>query len=413
MDKDEWLGAVLALCMKGLLYHSLACVLYWLPPEKTPSLCMKLLVLFVPLMLFAVIRSKSQNFFAFILLHVVISGGFVLIFDSMGERITAGICVTWIAIASVTKRFTKDLEESCPPMGAYLLFLGAYALASKSGRPYLMDLCCLEASLFLILFVSYRRITATSAFLKSNDQIKNLPAGQLKGLNRIMFGVFLLFFIASMLLVPHLPADTVLEGAAALLRLIIRGAVWLLLRLFSRDTPDAEMSGQALEQSMQPLEAGRTSRLMQILDKLFLTILTVLLAAALLYLAVRLLYQMYRRFYEQHRQNEDESEFLWKSPALKERIVRQRREKENLSRKGINYQIRRLYKKRIRRRFGREAVIQPEWTPTQWERVLQQQQDAQMLERILIYEKARYSQHECGRQELEAFKQNLKQEKNN
>ena len=63
--------------------------------------------------------------------------------------------------------------------------------------------------------------------------------------------------------------------------------------------------------------------------------------------------------------------------------------------------------------------MQPAWTPTEWESALRQAQEEpetaklekQIQARIVLYEKARYSQHECEKQELEIMKQNLKLKK--
>ncbi|MDE7310037.1 MAG: hypothetical protein K2N87_00145 [Eubacterium sp.] len=420
MSGDEWLGNALVLCMKGLLYHSLACVLYHLPSEKTPAVCLRLLALVVPLVMFDVVRRKCGKFFMFLLCHVIISGIFMLIFQGLEERAAAGICVVWMALASIYKRFTGDPKEGCPPIGAYLIFFAMYAAASQSGRQYIMKLCCYEAFLFLILFVTYRSLTSTSAFLKSNENIKNLPAAQLRGLNRLMFGVFLLFFIAGMLLVPYLPVSMVFDGAADFVRLVLRGLIWLLLWIFSRFTPETETLERGMEQSAPTFEPGGTSVLMQILEKILMTAFSVLAAAGLLYLAGRLIYRMYQRFYDQHKEDSDESEFLWKTPVLKERIVRQRRKKRDVADRSVNQRIRRMYKKNIRRRFGTKAVIAQSWTPTEWEYMLHQKQadarnqadarihtNAQAQVRIFLYEKARYSQHECDKQELEAARKSF------
>ena len=415
----ELLDHIVVLLMKGLLYHSAVCVLYNLSSEKSVLMDLKLLVLYVPFILFFIYRIKCNNFFAFLLFHAFTSGVFILLFSDKEARILTAIFVLGMAAASVYKRLSGEWEEICPPPAAYLVFFVMYLAAMQGKRQAAMQICFFEAFLFLILFFAYRNISGTTAFLKTNDSIKNLPAGQLKYLNRMMLGFFIFFLTAGMFFVPYLPVGTLFNGIGELLRLLIRGLILFILWLADRKEPETGLLEQNTESSVTFAEAGETSALAQVLGQIFLTAFTALLAAGILYFAGRLLYKMYQRFYDQHRETTDESEFLWKTPVHKERIARKRQKTEHVAPIGINQKIRRLYKKRIQRQFGTKSVMQPAWTPTEWESALRQAQEEpetaklekQIQARIVLYEKARYSQHECEKQELEIMKQNLKLKK--
>lgn len=421
--KDEILENVIALLLHGLLYYGIACMLFNLSAEKQLFMDFKLLLLYVPLVLFAVCRIKCRIFSVFLLIHVFISGGIILVLPGMEERIAIGICVVWMAASSVHKRLSGDIEEACPPSAACLLFFVLYLVGLQMKRLYTVRIYICEAFLFLILFAVYRNVSGTADFFKTNEKIKNLPAGQIRYLNRMILGVFLFFFAIGMLLMTRLPVGVLFEGAAELLRLVIRGLIFLFLWLADRKEAEPGLSEQGVQQSMPFAEAGETSALAQILERVLLTAGSVLAAAGMFYLACRLLYRMYQRFYNQNRDAADESEFLWKAPVFKERTGRRRQKAKHEEEKGINQKIRRLYRKGIRRRFGTKSAISPAWTPTEWEYALWQMQeenelmkkvqvweklDDEIQRRILIYEKARYSQHQCEKQELEKMKDSFK-----
>ena len=68
----ELLDHIVVLLMKGLLYHSAVCVLYNLSSEKSVLMDLKLLVLYVPFILFFIYRIKCNNFFAFLLFFYIL-----------------------------------------------------------------------------------------------------------------------------------------------------------------------------------------------------------------------------------------------------------------------------------------------------------------------------------------------------
>lgn len=469
MRRDEIRNDVLVLLMKGLMYHSLLCVLYNFTFEKSLGMDLRLLVLYVPLFLFAVIRRKSRKFFAFILLHVITGGILLLVFRGLEERIVIGGCIAFMAAASIYERLRdKDMEEECPSIASSVLFLFSYMAAAQSGRMYVSYICYYEAFLFLILFMAYKNLASVTLFLKSNDRMENLPVDQIKGINQMLLGIFTLFLAAGMLLIPFLPVSSLFHGAGRVLVMLVRGILMILIWIFKRKAPQMDFFGEGARESTPMMETGETSMLAQILERVVMTAVCMLLAAGAVYLLARGFYELYQRFYEQNHNDSDESEFLWKNPIVKIRTERKKQKKEFFTGKSVNQRIRHLYKKSIQRRFGTKTNIPPAMTLTEledmialknaqdtenegkmeasektdiWEitgaagmkdaekieevekkKVIEKKEiavekektdgniwdDWQMQQRIMLYHKARYSQYECGKQELEAIRQNLK-----
>lgn len=414
MRQNEIRNQALVLLMKGLLYHNLTCILYHITSEKTMEKNLNLLIVYVPLLLFAVIRRKCGSFLMFLLLHAAISGGFLL-FLEMEERIAVGGCTIWMAASSVYTRMQgKDTSEERPLIVMLAAFLLSYLAAQYNNWENLMQICCYDVFLFLILFMMYENLAGASLFLESNDNIVHLPKTQMKNINRAMLGIFLIVLTAGMLLMSVLPAGSLADGVLLLLRQLLWGLLKVILWIFSKDVPQREISQQNTEAAMPLLETGKTSALARFMERFLVTTVIVLTVAAVLYLLVRIIYQMYQKFYEKNKDTSDESEFIWKHTIVQKKVERKKRQKELFQGRNVNQKIRSLFKKSIYRRFPAKTGIPSAMSVTEMERYLAKNRTdhtepfTQMEQRIALYQKARYSQHVCSRNELEAMKQNLK-----
>lgn len=419
MRQDEICNDVLALCIKGLIYHSLLCVIYNIASEKTLQMNLRLLLIYVPLMLFAVIRKKCDNFFVFMLFHILISGFLVLIFFGLEERVVIGGSSALLAFISIHVRMKEEqMEEECPSLASLVLFLVCYAAASQMKRPQVMQICYYEVYLFLILFASYKSLSSTTMFLKENEKIENLPARQIKGSYQSLLGIFIIFLAAGMLLMPYLPVSKLFEGAAYLIKMMIRKILLLLMWIFTRDVPEMEFWKKSTSGEIGAIEAGEPSLLAQFMEWFLVLSAGIVLAAGAIYLLIRFFCELYRRFYEKNQETADESEFIWENP-VKIHMIRNRQKKLMISDKGINDKIRHLYKKSIRKKFGAKTAVPAFMTPTELEQLLEEKNmevteikeiaawEEKRKQRIQLYQKARYSQYECDKQELEAMKKNL------
>lgn len=414
MRQDEIRNQALVLLMKGLLYHNVACILYHIASEKTMENNLILLIVYVPLVLLAVIRRKCGNFLMFLLLHAAISGGFLL-FMGKEESVAVGGCTIWMAASSVYTRMQgKDTPEERPSIVMLAAFLLSYLAAQYNNWENLMQICCYDVFLFLILFMTYENLAGASLFLESNVKIVHLPKTQMQNINRAMLGIFLIVLTAGMLLMSVLPAGSLADGVLLLLRQLLWGLLKVILWIFSKDVPQREISQQNTEAAMPLLETGKTSALARFMERFLVTTVIVLTVAAVLYLLIRIIYQMYQKFYEKNKDTSDESEFIWKHTIVQKKVERKKRQKELFQGRNENQKIRSLFKKSIYRRFPAKTGIPSAMSVTEMERYLAKNRTdhtepfTQTEQRIALYQKARYSQHECSRNELEAMKQNIK-----
>ncbi len=413
MHLDELFDYVLVLGMRGLLIHSLACSLYNLISEKTLQMNLQLLILYLPLVLFIVLREKCTNFFVFMLCHAAVLCISTRMVPKGEMRIIVFGCAAVMALSSIHQRIGSGNErEVCPPSASVFLFLIIYLMAGYMKRPIVMNVSYYEAFLFLILFAIHRNLKNTADFMKLSKGIANLPDRQIKGMNQMLLVLFVLFLIAVMIVMQYLPAGYLLRGSGELLLMVIRGVLWILVWIFSRKSSQQDMISPAADKSIMPLETGKTSVLLQILDHVIKAAVSLLIVAGAVYLVIRIFYVWYKRFYEQQKESADESEFLWKQPLDGIVVKRKRQKQEKIKDTSINKKIRQIYKKNIRLQYGKKVTVPVFMTPSELEADIALKKEkadrdsAEIIQkRTLLYEKARYSQHVCEKQEIEVMKQ--------
>lgn len=409
MRRGEICRDLLVLFMKGLMYHGTVCMLYNAASVKPLRMDLNLLILYVPLLLFAVIRRKCGNFFLFLLFHILISGIFMLLFPGLEQRIVLGGCVCVMAVLSLRVRIiTGDGQETRPPLSSVALFIVISLAAWQSARVQVMRICGYEAFLFLISFVIHRNLTNLSEFLNENETMDNFPKEQMKAINHLLLGIFVLCFMAGMLFLKG-PSGYLLSTIGVICRELLRIVVKILAWIFQNNTQQPESMGQgAAQEAIPAMEAGEASSLALLLEKLIIAGTGIVLAAAAVYFAARFLYRMYQRFYEQHKEPDDESEFIWKNTDLREKTARKPNKQLLFPFGNPSQKIRRMYKKSIVDWFHARENIPAEMTPMELEFQESVCSDSEKLNKVLLYEKARYSQHPCDKKEVEQMKQYIK-----
>ncbi len=444
MRLDEICRDLLILLMKGLLYHSAACIFYNVVSVKTMREDLLLLFLYLPLLLFAVIRRKCGNFFLFLLFHILISGIFVLVFTGLEQRIVIGGCICVMAVLSLHTGITAENgQETRPPLSSLALFVGISLASWQSARVQVMRICGYEAFLFLILFVVHRNLANFSKFLNENETMDGFPKEQMRAMNNLLLGIFVLFFMAGMLFFKE-PSEYLFLTIGVVCRGLLRMIVKILSWIFRNDVQQPEsFAQQAVQEAAMPeMEAGGTSALALLLEKLLIAGASIVLAAAAVYLLARFFYGMYQRFYEQHKEPDDESEFIWKMADMEEKLSKKHKKDKKpsvFSFGSPKQKIRRLYKKSILERFRSKENIPAEMTPMELEsaedvyfgedklndELRKEGKETEMMEgngvsenlmvrqKVFLYEKARYSQHACDKKDVEQMKQYCKNQARN
>lgn len=427
MRKRQWddvFRQILVIGMWGFVYHCISCTLYNIISEKTLLMDLKLLLLYVPLCIFAAARNKCRNFFVFLLIHAVTGGIFLLVFQDVEQTIVMAVCTFIMIAASFLEGIKPDYaREESPAASCVILFLIVYAIAYAFDRRAVMQISYYEAFIYLILFVIHKNMSNTARFLKLNEGMKHMPAGEIKGISRMLLAVFVVFLIAGMILLQNMPIGQLLAALGTMVKNIMRSVLLLIIRLLSGEGEAVEEMQSVGPETMLSAEAGEAPVFLQVLEQILMSALYIGMAAAVIYLTARVFYAFYKRFYAQQKNHGDESEFLWQNPLVKEHAQSVRAKREHWQGGSLDKKMRYMYKKYIRKKAGKKSVIPAACTPQELEIYISTDKTVENMEkenaagrtvqdaacrRIMLYEKARYSTHECTRQDIDEMKKNLK-----
>lgn len=268
--------------------------------------------------------------------------------------------------------------------------------------PRLIAVCA--AAFFIIIYLIHNNQRSLHGFLYNNEGISHLPKNQLRNLNKVFMAIFLVITSAIMLIFVRLPYGAVLSwiwsGIKSFLRFIFS---------FIKNTPSGENTDIPVQQEPLPLPGGflidetQEVREPSIVWDYIITIFAILVLAALLCYAV---YSIYKKIVTRERKELLEERELISPFSKKERADNSAPRKDNLLRTGLSYnmRIRRLYRREILERAPvRHCSFEP-LTPEEIEKQAglgSSKYDAMLHE---TYEKARYSEHGCTRQEYKLLR---------
>lgn len=252
--------------------------------------------------------------------------------------------------------------------------------------------------ILVIMYLLHLQLHSCDRFLSMHPAADQIPKAQMKQVNGIYMTVFLTISGAVMVLFKNLNLSRILEGLKALLASFFR----LLARLFpeGRIVPIESEAPAALMPSVLGEGPPANSLLTKVLDLIF----AVIAVAALIFLAVFLLCQLFlllQRIFKP-REDGDEKEFL--NPAIvSSPFGRKTKKSKPLWRDfSIEGRIRKAYKNRILSGTLKKELLLQTDTPSELEKKSGLDSDPELCGRFhRIYEKARYSEKGCKREDLE------------
>lgn len=98
---------------------------------------------------------------------------------------------------------------------------------------------------------------------------------------------FYYFLATGMFLMPYLPVSKLFEGAARLIKMVIRKILLLLKWIFTRDVSEMEFWEESKRGEIGAIEAGEPSLLAQFLEWFLVLAVGIVLTAGAIYLLIR------------------------------------------------------------------------------------------------------------------------------
>lgn len=375
--------------------------LYWL------RACIILPVFFVS----AISIRRIKSLAVYLLTAILLSGSLFLIGSSLAEQIyltAAGAIVFLIRIPARLNQ-EHDLLDT-PGLFGLLVFgisyIGGLAVHSETVCLFAYRL----AFCYLIVLILHTNLSNMESYLKQNRDIANIPGHQILSTNRIMLLIFCAAALTGMLFLPA-------SGLSSLFYRLGDCLLWLVRAFFSRlgskEEPEVipeTTAAEASQNQMLSLPADSSpawlTELLNILSFLLAGIILLALLAGLVYCLIGL----FRRFYRPVCENDDRQEFIKKERSdTSVQAQRKKRETSLLFSFSPDAVIRKVYKRSIRKGISasaekRQTPVPGGFSPDELEDYAGLARDAHRETLHALYEKARYSNLECTREDAARLK---------
>lgn len=388
-----------------IAYLTMTLVLY---PFDTNSPLLTLALLPAPYISYW-IKRYTRRIWSFTLLHLILAAIYLL-----SNRLLYYVIVNALYLLVLTaysyysKHKLQDRTNSSPFLLAYILMI--YATCHLINYEQLLPLCFWLAISYALLYILNMYLLNLDRFINNHEHIVNIPFGQIKNINHILTAFLCFLFLLAMLCFSRLPLGNLLAILGTLLINVLR---FLLSRLI-RPIPDEAASFEEEElSSTEGLPRGESSRLIEILAAILQWMITIAMIIGVVALILYTIYRIYQHFYiKEDSVIKDEVQFI--SPFDKKEKIKMEPKPFHpifhLPGKSNNIAIRRHFAKAVLANAGPKKKLLENLTPFQLSEYVVGPKDditSEEKERLLVtncYEKARYSNQMCTREEVQYIK---------
>lgn len=345
-------------------------------------------------------EKKAARFWQFGIVAVLLIGGSVVLAGSGVRGIWTGILGV---VAAFSYFYARASKKSCwlkTPVYPWLgIDLVLYFLGQRFASETAIRIAPVLAALYYLICNFHINLEEVDSFLKTHASLERLPVRRLARINQGMMWMVSGLTAVAMIAAPYLGIDQLIRKGGQVLKTVIR---WLLLLIPNSPVEEETMATEQAEQMMQATASGQTPWFLELLYK-FLDLIGwmigISLVLACIFVAVRALYRLYLRFNEKTEENGDRIERLLPPPAAEKKKNLNRKKKEHLFwDRSADGRIRKHYRKKVLEKLKESP--DGAWTPTQTAGQMELEDgDAKVFAQI--YEKARYAEASCTKEEME------------
>ncbi len=411
-------------------YLTIATLLYYFDPQS-PVHTLSLLP--VPILSY-LIRKYTHYIWSFLLLHGVLLLGYLLLFTNI--YLVTAACIYVVILAAVAyyrKNKRIELENTSSLLLIPLILL--YFICIYAGLAELQQLCFILSIVFALLYVVNEYLLNLERFVYNHEGMVNIPYHQIKNSNTVMVAFLCALILAAMLLFSQIPLGRLLSRVGQQIIRFLR----YLISLIQFKEPEVAPLPEEEDMLIEDYPISEPSPLMEIIAQILqwvaIALAVVFAIAAILYT----LYQIYQYFYLKSEEAlKDRIEFL--SPFVQRERSRKapRKKLRNLFGRSNNAQIRKHFTQAVTASLTPDITLDKSLTPSQLsDIILPSQSTASMADKdhqiaenegnatdasgyahdpiqykkmqiTKYYEKARYSNEDCSKEEVRLLRKLLK-----
>jgi hypothetical protein len=297
------------------------------------------------------------------------------------------------------------------------MYLGCQLLHMPDMQP----LCFLLGIVYIMLFLLNTYLLNLDRFVQEHSHLTNVPFRQIKNSNNVLAAFLCGLFLLAMLLFSSLPLG---NSLTALVKLIVR-LISGFFSLFHKEQPEQVIEEIPVpEETPMPnkLPATDSSYLLELFSKIFEWFATIITIAGIVCLLLYAIYRIYKYFYLKSEEViKDKVEFI--SPFIKiERLKKVRKERlHTIFGHSNNAIIRKYFFKAVSLNIDSHTDLPKSITPAELseyaigkagsKETAAPEEEEKRQQLTTYYEKARYSNEECTKEEVQRVKNILKPDK--
>ncbi len=406
---NTYMQSITTLILQFILYHCVSCTALGLFYDVEQAECYAwLLLLGVPLVYLTVVRAFTKKFIVFFLLHLPVFFIVGFVGEDFAQKVVISVSTILMSVISLHMcMMVKGSVRECPPMKLVLLLFVCYGIAIYQGSFICASYIYVETLVFILCNLIHEGMENTSDFIKLNKDVANLPTGQILIINRMALVLILVVTAIAMLLVPMLHLEIIVTPILAGMLAVIK---WMLSMVHLPEASEEveHIAGLVKGNSLVD-EFGKSESwsIWLALEEAMKIGVVIFLAVAIVGGIVYVMFRLYKGFYAESKENTDEKDFLLDAIEwLPRRKISRRKNTEMTG--SANQQVRKLYRRFVKKRFKRKETIPATLTPEEILLLLTEKEcrlTTETQRRIReIYERARYGQMECTLEDVEEMK---------
>jgi hypothetical protein len=402
----------LANMLQGFLvfYSFIAVLLFVLDSTSLTST----LWLLPSVLLSYLIRSFSRHIWSFLGLHTILT--LIYVFTA-ADPVTAVFYGLYLVLLTAYSFYQKQRTDKRANTSIYYstLFFFLYMICRYFKLTAVLPFILGVFILFILIHFLNMYLFNFNNFINNHSSITNLPYHQIKNSNNTLIFFLLSLFLIIMYLFTKLPLDGFFVSLGKMLRFLLLS----FLSLFSEQQENTtKEKADAVFTPMLPKASSDPSRFAEIISAIFywfgIIFITVAAISALLYV----LYKLYQYFYaKNNNQLKDRVEFI--SPFVKTEGLRKKnpfqRFLPSFGRTG-NELIRKHFYKAVISSVTSPEELPKHLTPSELADYIMKEEDGsdsaekevKIDQLTKYYEKARFSDLECSKEEVSQVKNILK-----
>ena len=400
-----FLSEMIDVLQRFLVAYCIITVFLYQTSTSAPLYCLGLVP--VPFLSYLIER-KAKRIWSFVLLHCAILPMYLIAAYSFDSAVLFSI---YILLTAVATYYTKNNHSQSNILYLLIVFLLFYVGTAAAKLLFLSHMIFFLAVLFTLLHFLRLYLNNFTLYFQAHSSITNIPIRQIKNTNNslmIFLGLLCLFVI---LISSGLPLTTILMQCVRTMLSLL----YLLVNFFMRKEPDK--GSVTVRRNEQGLSAAKSSPLLQLIFKIAEWLILIVLVVALILLVTWSIYKIYQYFYRRNKHEiTDLVEFI--SPFAKKEASKKASSQSGMKRFGRsnNAAIRKLFYQAVTASVEDISSLEKDLTPTDLAGLLKvsnpgdtpevSAEQKQLITRC--YEKARYSNLECSKEEVRRMKQMLK-----